>query len=123
MVELCFVAYEEPRAYEDSGVGPSRRRTRAIRSHARRAVHRQARHERMSDYRKQNQTSNNDRQQEKGVIVAGMCPDGPVAMGSPSSYLDSLRRDPFQSLSLPVNEVEQMLIDYCELRILGNPLV
>jgi hypothetical protein len=123
MVELCFVAYEEPRAHEGSGLGPSRPRTSAIRSHARRAVHRQARHERMSEYRRQSPTSGNDRQQEKGAIVAGTCLDGPVAMGSPSSCLDSLRRDPFQSLALPVNEVEQMLIDYCELRILGNPSI
>ncbi|KAK3633180.1 hypothetical protein LTR56_015956 [Elasticomyces elasticus] len=101
MVELCFVAHKEPTQ------GPSTSRTSAIRSHARRAVHRQARHERMREYQRQNPTSVEDRQQEEGAIVHGL-----IAIGSPFSCLDSLRRDPFQSLALPMNDVEQMLIDY-----------
>ena len=104
MVELCFVAYGESRAHD----GSSRIRTSAIRSHARRAAHRHARHERVSEYQLQSRTPRHAHQQEKGAIVA---------MGSPSSCLDSSRGDPFQSLALPVNEVEQMLIDYCKLRI------
>lgn len=121
MLELCFVAYRESGAHEDLGLG--KLRTSAIRSHARRAAHRQVRQERTNTYQKQSPPFGNDRHQKKGAIVAATCLDDPVATGSPASYLDSLRRDPFQSLALPVNDVEQMLIDFCESALPGNCFV
>lgn len=79
------MAQEQPSAHK----GSSEPRTSAIRSHARRAAHRQIRHEHISEY--QRQTSDYDRQHEDGAMVT---------LASPSSRLDTLRRDAFQSLAL-----------------------
>lgn len=121
MVELCFITYKDPSSPEGSGLASSRPRTSAIRSHARLAAHRHARHERMSEYQIQSSAFSGHCRYEQDATVALTHPEGHVAMGSPFSYLDSLRRDPFQSLVLPLNEVEQMLIDYCKLTFSCSP--
>ncbi|GAM86227.1 hypothetical protein ANO11243_042390 [Dothideomycetidae sp. 11243] len=119
MVELCFVAYED-KSLAHEGPGLARPTSSAIRSHARRAAHRQARHERMNEYRKQSLQSTENSVQENEATRMQTFPNGAVRLGSPSGYLDSLRRNPFQSLAFPVNQVEQTLIDYFKLRFPGH---